>query len=262
MKLHRRIAGWFGYELIKKRKLNDTLEQHIANVIELENINLVIDVGANIGQYARSLRLHGYAGRIASFEPVSSAFATLLKDSNLDPDWRSYQLALGARNMGVTMQLYAATEFSSLFTANDFARKRFGWRTAIDGQEEVTMSTLSTMWRQIAESIAAPRALLKLDTQGSDLDVLAGAAEILPNIYVIQAELSLKSIYDGAPRYLDALAEFERQGFEVTGLYPISRDKQTLAVVECDCVMTRCRSGELAKSGRGKPQFTHLNTLI
>jgi len=261
MKLHRRIAGWFGYELIKKRKLNDTLEQHLANVIDLQAINLVIDVGANIGQYARSLRRHGYAGRIASFEPVSSAFASLREASDADPDWRAWQMALGPETKSVMMQRYAASEFSSVFTVNEFARERFKWRTEAVGQEEVAMSTLSAVWPQITECIATPRGLLKLDTQGSDLDVLAGAAEVLPYVHALQAELSLKSIYEGAPRYLEALAEFERQGFEVTGLYPISRDKQTLAIVEYDCVMTRCSSEGNAKTDRGKPQWTRFKSL-
>jgi len=241
MKLHRRIAGWLGYELIKKRKLNDSLEQHLANIFELEDISLVVDVGANVGQYARSIRLHGYGGRIASFEPVAKAFADLELQSNLDHNWFSYQIALGARNENVIMQRYAATEFSSVLSVNRFARDRYKWRTEIDGHEEVPMATLADYWPQITEFMAAPRALLKLDTQGSDLDVLAGAGAAMRDIYAIQAELSLKTIYDGAPRYLDALAEFEKQGFEVTGMYPLSRDKKSMAVVEYDCVMTRRR---------------------
>lgn len=87
--------------------------------------------------------------------------------------------------------------------------------------------------------------MLKLDTQGYDLHVLAGADLVLPYVQAMQVELSLKSIYDGAPRYLDALRELERLGFEISGLYPVSRDRQSLAVVEYDCVIvprvTNCR---------------------
>ena len=73
MKPNRFVAGLFGYELIEKRKLNATLEQHLANVIADRNIDLIVDVGANVGQYAKSLRLHGYGGRIVSFEPIAEA---------------------------------------------------------------------------------------------------------------------------------------------------------------------------------------------
>ncbi len=242
MKIHRRIAGLFGYTLIKKHKINDTLDQHLTNVLSLENINLVVDVGANVGQYAKLIRLHGYAGRITSFEPLSQAFKSLREESNFDPNWFAYNVALGADSRDVVMQRYAATEFSSVHSLNEFARTRFKWRTEIDGHEEVQMATLSEYWDQVTENMDSPRALLKLDTQGYDLEVLAGAADVLGDVYAIQAELSLKSIYDGAPRYLDALAEFERCGFEITGMYPVSRDKPSLAVVEYDCVMTRRKS--------------------
>lgn len=243
MKLHRHIASLLGYELIKKRKLNDTLAQHLSNIIEHEDINLVVDVGANVGQYARSLRLHGYAGKIVSFEPVSSAFAALREESKLDPNWRSFKLALGVENNKVLMRRYAAAEFSSVLELNDFARQRFKWRTDPDGLEEVEMTTLADIWEECTEFIDTPRALLKLDTQGFDLEVLAGIGHNIRDVYAMQSELSLKPIYAGAPRYLDALAEFEKLSFEVTGMYPLARDKQSLAVVEYDCVMTRCRAG-------------------
>jgi FkbM family methyltransferase len=47
--------------------------------IENRGINLVLDVGANVGQFGLSLRNRGYAGQIMSFEPVSDAFNELKK---------------------------------------------------------------------------------------------------------------------------------------------------------------------------------------
>lgn len=243
MKLHRYVAGLFGYELIKKRKLNDTLEQHLANVIAECAIDVVVDVGANTGQYARSLRNHGYAGRIVSFEPLVDVYEQLADQSNLDPKWWSYNLALGARNATATMHTFAASEFSSVLQINQYARDRFQWRTEPTGEEDVQVCTLSDMWPEITHCLDSTRGLLKLDTQGHDLEVLAGAKEILDDVFAIQAEISLKPIYDGAPHYLDALVEFESQGFEITGMYPVSRDKTSLAIIEYDCVMTRRTSG-------------------
>ena len=239
MKLHRFLAGLFGYELIKKRKLNDTLEQHLANVIEDRRIDLVVDVGANVGQYAKSLRLHGYAGRIVSFEPLAGVYEQLAEQSNLDSNWMSFNFALGTENTSAEMHTFAASEFSSMLPINEYARERFKWRTDSTGVETVQMRTLATMWPEISKFLDTPKVLLKLDTQGYDLDVLAGGKDIIENVSAIQAEISLKSIYDGAPRYLDALAKFEDLGFEVTGMYAVSRDKDSMAIVEYDCVMTR-----------------------
>lgn len=239
MKFHRYVAALFGYELIKTRKLNDTLEQHLANVIKQEAINLVIDVGANEGQFGRAIRRVGYAGRIASFEPLTFEFDKLRELSGVDPHWFAYKFALGGEDRTAEMNTFAASEFSSLRPINDYAKRRFRWRTKSTGTETIEMRKLTSVWADAAKFIESPRALLKLDTQGFDLEVLAGARDALPHVRAIQAEISLKPIYEGAPHYLEALAEFERLGFEITGMYPVSRDKETLAIVEYDCVLVR-----------------------
>ena len=61
----------------------------------------------------------------------------------------------------------------------------------------------------------------------------------------MQSEISLKAIHEGMPDYLTALAEFRNLGFEITGFYPISRDKKTLAVIEYDCVLIRSINDEV-----------------
>ena len=55
----------------------------------------------------------------------------------------------------------------------------------------------------------------------------------------MQAELALMTIYEGMPRLPGALADYEAAGFEVTALYPVSRERRTARVLEFDCVMVR-----------------------
>ena len=65
--------------------------------IENRGINLVLDVGANTGQFGRSLRNRGYAGRIISFEPVKEAFTALENAARGDDLWTTSNLALARR---------------------------------------------------------------------------------------------------------------------------------------------------------------------
>jgi hypothetical protein len=61
------------------------------------------------------------------------------------------------------------------------------------------------------------------------------------------------------PDYLESLATYTKAGFVMTGLYPVSRDKQTLALIELDCVMRRVPVAEkkAATAGaRGKKTAT------
>jgi hypothetical protein len=78
-----------------------------------------------------------------------------------------------------------------------------------------------------------------VDTQGSDMDVIEGARKALPSITALQLELSVRPIYDGQPSLPQTMAALADLGFELLGVFPISRDG--LRVVEFDGVF--CRAG-------------------
>jgi FkbM family methyltransferase len=78
---------------------------------ELE-IDCVLDVGANRGQFARHLRAIGYRGRIVSFEPNPDEFAILQRSFASDPAWSGYPIALGKGNG--TLQLKIIPELTVL----------------------------------------------------------------------------------------------------------------------------------------------------
>ncbi len=68
---HKKIAAYFGYEFTRLSKNIFTNQNtHIAELIKRNDINLVLDVGANIGQFGQDLRNAGYEGEIISFEPI------------------------------------------------------------------------------------------------------------------------------------------------------------------------------------------------
>jgi hypothetical protein len=55
------------------------------------------------------------------------------------------------------------------------------------------------------------------------------------------SEVSVRPIYEDAPRYLESLARLESLGFELVAMLPVSRDKQR-RVIEFNCIMTRPKS--------------------
>src|SRR5881392_2722193 len=89
-------------KLIQRSLLNLGLDvsvrprfETLAYYISRYNINVVIDVSANEGQFGSSLRRNGFTGRIISFEPVSHVFDGLMRTAVRDPNWQSYNYALG-----------------------------------------------------------------------------------------------------------------------------------------------------------------------
>lgn len=235
------LAAAFGYRLVKCRKVNNTLEEHLSNLLPELGVNCVIDVGANEGQFGRLLRDIGYRHRIVSLEPVRTTHAMLAEAAAGDRDWTTLQMALGAVPGRMPINISESTAFVSFRQASDYGRSQFPTRISADHTEEVEVSTLDAMWPRFVDGIAAPVVYLKLDTQGYDLEVLKGGARSVPRIAGLQCELAVKHIYEEVPDYLHVLGVLRDMGFELTGLYPITREPRELSIIEMDCVVRRAR---------------------
>ncbi|MFZ0548457.1 MAG: FkbM family methyltransferase [Candidatus Promineifilaceae bacterium] len=232
--LHRWAAN-AGYELTSQPPKSERLDIHLQRLFQKLNINCIFDVGANRGQYGRFLRQSGYTGRIISFEPVSADFALLQAQAADDPEWQTHQIALGREENTAEINVTSDSLFNSFLKPNEFIR---GQGLRISHVESVQIRPLDALFDQSLAEINQPQPYLKLDTQGYDLEVLAGAEKCLSRISALQTELSIKPVYEQMPYYLDSIAHLEKMGFEVTGLFPIARDN-ALRVVELDCVMVR-----------------------
>lgn len=239
MQWHNRVLGKFGFQIVRKHKVNEPFEAHLGEILDRNAIDCVLDVGANIGQFGSMLRTIGYRGRIISFEPARYAFAELKLKCNSDPEWRAFRYALGASDETREMNVAASSVFSSLHRANHYGKRRFSSAVSLAGTEEIQLRRLNTCWPELFKAQDNPRVFLKMDTQGYDLEVLRGAADALKFVHGIQTEVSLKPIYAGSPSAIDTLIELANHSYEITGIHPLTRDKTTLALIEFDCIAVR-----------------------
>ncbi|HTE33383.1 MAG TPA: FkbM family methyltransferase, partial [Chryseolinea sp.] len=67
----------------------------LQTLLRTYNINTVLDVGANEGQYANHLIELGYKGSIYSFEPMAAVYTTLRAKANRHPQWRTTNAGIG-----------------------------------------------------------------------------------------------------------------------------------------------------------------------
>ena len=157
---------------------------HLKQLIRLLDINCVLDVGANKGQFASELRGICFKGLIVSFEPLRSEFSRLQKSFLRDPLWRGFQVALGEKSefgkINVVPQL---TVMSSLLETTT------KWRGVVT--EDIELKRLDEIFDTAVRDLVSPRVLLKMDTQGYDLKVFAGAQGC---IGLIQAFLAVRAI--------------------------------------------------------------------
>ena len=195
-------------------------------------INCVIDVGAHFGEYGSQLRRTGYTGAIVSFEPVSASFARLQRRTAGDPHWSAHRVALGSAPGMSTIHVSRQSGFSSFMRVNDFSTEYMP-ESATTGEEQVQVQRLDALFDELCGHLPNPRVLLKTDTQGWDMQVIEGARGCLRHVVALQAELSVRPIYEGQLNWLEALTQLEREGFTPVHLATVTRHT-SLEVVEFD----------------------------
>lgn len=213
--------AWFSYDM------------QLRWLIESQRINLIVDVGANNGQFAEHLR-HLYKGDILSFEPVATAFANLQAAAASAPNWRVHQVALGSTSSIGVMHVARDTIFSSLLPVNAYSVGQFDQSVTLR-EEVVTIRRLDDVLNELVSGLPDRRILLKMDTQGYDLEVFNGLGACLPLVRAVLSEVSLIPIYDGMPHWTDTVECYERAGFRVVGMFPVTRDHGR--VIEYDCLL-------------------------
>jgi FkbM family methyltransferase len=213
------------------------LNGHTKEVLEDSHVNCVLDVGANVGQYGDFVRELGYLGQIISFEPVASTFAELERHTSADSNWRAVRTALGQRTGEVSINVTRSSPLASLRTPLTDVPARLAEGIQVDRRETTTLRRLDEIFADYV-TMSSPLVLLKLDTQGWDLEVLRGATGCLDKVVAIQSEVSVLPLYEGMPAWLESMAFIHELGFEPTGLFPVSY-ATGVHVVEFDCMMVR-----------------------
>lgn len=196
-------------------------------------IDVVVDVGANVGQYAASLRAGGFRGRIVSFEPGMEAFQRLILAAHDDPLWDAQRVALGSRRGEMALHLSANEGQSSSLLEMSAVHVGAAPHAAIVGSETVQVERL--------DDVAPPadRAFLKMDVQGAELLVLRGAQRFLQRVLALEAEISFAELYVGQPLIQDAVIELRRLGFVLTHLEPEFVDPQTGELLQLNGIFRR-----------------------
>jgi FkbM family methyltransferase len=209
--------------------------RQLADMLRRNGITLVLDIGANIGQYAAALRAAGYAGRVVSVEPLSAAHAELARAAARDDRWRAApRAAVGAAPGRLTINVSASADMSSAlpFTA-EAARAFDGDRTM--AQEDVPMTTVDALLEEHATP--ADRVFLKSDTQGYDLEVLRGTS--LDRIVGLQVEAALHPTYEGQPNWRALVDLLAPRGFTIHLVVPGYFSKRHGRLMEMDLVFFR-----------------------
>lgn len=242
--LRRRIADLIGrlsgnliVPVHEAHELPATL--HLGRLFARFEVDCVFDVGANRGQYARWLRRKiGFRGPVISFEPIPELAEALRREAEGDPLWHVEALALDREAGPAAFHVTENSEFSSLRRPAADQPAMFETMNHVAQVVHVMRETLGSALARWRERLGFSRPFLKLDTQGSDLGIARGAGAALTAFVGVQSELAIRPLYEGAPGFAEALAEYRRLGFELSAIVPNNAGHFPV-LIETDCVMLR-----------------------
>lgn len=200
--------------------------------LDSRQVNCVLDVGANKGQFAEGLRKIGYRGWIISFEPAPDDFAVMAGKLKRDPLWKGRQIALGGEDKETSFNITLDdTRCNSILKPSRCGDE---FRTV-----NVALRRLDSMFDELIAGIEAPRVFLKMDTQGYDLEVIKGSAGCLDRVLGLLSEVAVEPNYEGMPLYLESLKTYEGLGFHLLGVSEIAWNHERGTVAEMECLMIR-----------------------
>ena len=202
-------------------------------VLQNLDVDLILDVGANRGQFSLASRIAKPGVPIVAFEPIPGEAAIFRNVHGGCSDVRLHEAALGAEDGGATLHVSRRADSSSLLPIGRAQREIFA------GTEEA--GTLTVPVRRLdgylSELGAFSKGLLKLDVQGFELKVLEGATETLACCAYVYAECSARELYEGQALYGE-VAEF----LAAHGFRQISRHNEMLVdgeLVQADFLFGR-----------------------
>lgn len=205
--------------------------------IEWSGADLVLDVGANSGQFGRKLRSLGYAGRMVSFEPLSGAHRELEKTALGDRFWTVHErCAIGALDGECEINISGNSHSSSILPILE-SHVSAAPDSAYVGIEKVPVYRLDTVAPSYMKNARKP--LLKIDTQGYEWHVLDGAAEVLHRIAGVHCELSLIPLYDGQHLWLEIIKRLEGEGFTLWTIFVGFTDQRYGRTLQVDALFLK-----------------------
>lgn len=183
----------------------------------------IFDVGAHVGETAARYRALFPGARIHSFEPSPASAERLAATFRGDSRIEVHALAVSDTTGEATLHVNRASVTNSLLPSDGRAANYWG-SGLVDTEGEVKVPTVSL------DDFCASRGIdhvdvLKIDVQGAEYAVLAGAKDLLARhaIDLIYMEMIMAPHYVGQRKYHHYLTSLDAQGYELFDLFNLGR---------------------------------------
>jgi len=195
------------------------------------SLRCVVDVGANEGQWSNALLQLLTPQRVEVFEPNPKAYGQLVKRLAPYPTARVHQLALGSEPGELTLNVTAASNFASMLSPLESVSQYYETNAMnVAEQVPVRVETLDRVTENLGEID-----LIKLDVQGFERQVLAGATSALRRARALLIEANFVPHYATEDTFSTMTELLKQSSFELWDLSPPFRAPNGRALW-CDAV--------------------------
>jgi FkbM family methyltransferase len=212
----------------------------LGELLQLYNVDMIFDVGANIGMSGEYFRNLGFTGRIVSFEPVERLFKQLEMKVGQDSLWSCENVAVGDVDGERSINLSGDSGGASSFLKSTGVIEQHAPELTFEGSEVVKIKTLESLIDTYYPS--GDRLFLKLDAQGYERRIIESGKSRLDRVVGLRIEMSLVKIYEDEPLASEMLPYLYSLGFRLCAIEEAWSDVKTHEVFQIDATLFRPES--------------------
>ena len=227
-----------GLDLIRFNPVRSSLSNFMW--ISSFDINTVIDIGANTGQFA--MRIHAIVpnASIFSFEPLEESFKQLQTNLGSLPKFRAFHWALGDSNTTEAIHRNEFAPCSSLLPMTEVHKKAFP-HTVHETREIVEVRRLDDV---VADLCLQDNILVKIDVQGYEDKVILGGERLIGRAKLIVVEVSFQTLYERQPLFDEIYRALRSKGFAFIGHLNQLSSPLDGTVLQADAIFLRESSAD------------------
>lgn len=195
-------------------------------------INTILDIGANTGQFASSVRLVMPSAKIYCFEPIPACFRQLSKRFQDTENIICYNYGLGSESAEMSFFENQFSPSSSFLPTTDRQTDAF------PHTQSVTPITANVRrLDDIATELSiVPPLFIKIDVQGYEMPVLLGGQATIREADIILVETSFVELYKGQALFSEIYELLTQWGFRYAGALDQFFDPKTGEILQSDSI--------------------------
>lgn len=226
----RKIIQKTGFDLHRYKHRPDKF-----SYLQTFDLQTVLDIGANTGQFTKEIRGKLPEAKIYSFEPLEECFDKLNENMFGDKNFRAFNFALGDKNEKLEMYKSSYTPSSSILEMADIHKTLFP-HTKENKPEQIEVKKLD----DTATSLFLNKEILiKIDVQGFEDKVIAGGIETFKKAKVVIIENSFVELYESQPLFDDIYEKLKSLGFNYKGSLQEKLNQNTGQIISEDSLFVR-----------------------